>query len=174
MIRFTQEFKTKWLEALRSGKYEQAHRFLRVGNAFCCLGVACEISGRGHWVEVQDAGIYSQPIKKFVFYSGSVVLPYNANIFSNMDPSIYVRGILKRSQIILKRMFFQKTKNKYEWFCACSQNGMATPEICAKQGCFTFPECSKCHKNDKVSIGPGTMGSDCWCERCKLGWEQPL
>lgn len=88
MIRFTQEFKTKWLEALRSGKYEQAHRFLRVGNAFCCLGVACEISGRGHWVEVQDAGIYSQPIKKFVFYSGSVVLPYNANIFSNMDPSI--------------------------------------------------------------------------------------
>jgi hypothetical protein len=39
----------KWVEALRSGKYEQASNALRSGNAYCCLGVACEISGIGEW-----------------------------------------------------------------------------------------------------------------------------
>jgi hypothetical protein len=34
------------VEALRSGKYEQTHSVLYEGNnSYCCLGVACEISG---------------------------------------------------------------------------------------------------------------------------------
>lgn len=37
----------KWVEALRSGEYEQGRGRLRVtdnaGDSFCCLGVACEI-----------------------------------------------------------------------------------------------------------------------------------
>lgn len=32
--------------------------------------------------------------------------------------------------------------------------------------------CDKCKKSDKVKIGPGAYGTDCWCSRCKLGWEQ--
>lgn len=35
----------KWVEALRSGKYEQGQLALQNGNKFCCLGVACEVSG---------------------------------------------------------------------------------------------------------------------------------
>jgi hypothetical protein len=41
------EIKTKWIEALRSGKYKQARGTLldeRTG-AMCCLGVLCHISG---------------------------------------------------------------------------------------------------------------------------------
>jgi hypothetical protein len=43
-----------WLEALRSRKYKQAKGTLREVEAngresFCCLGVACEISGLGEW-----------------------------------------------------------------------------------------------------------------------------
>ena len=38
-----EELKSKWLAALRSGKYEQGIRFLKVGNTFCCLGVLCEV-----------------------------------------------------------------------------------------------------------------------------------
>jgi len=34
---------TKWIEALRNGGYEQAQGRLRIGNAFCCLGVACDV-----------------------------------------------------------------------------------------------------------------------------------
>jgi len=42
------------IEALRSGKYFQHTGSLRVGKgdpSFCCLGVACDISGRGMWAE---------------------------------------------------------------------------------------------------------------------------
>lgn len=37
-----------WVEALRSGKYQQTRRALRDGfGGYCCLGVACKISGLG-------------------------------------------------------------------------------------------------------------------------------
>jgi len=40
----------QWVEALRSGKYEQTKGALRAGDKFCCLGVACDISKLGVWV----------------------------------------------------------------------------------------------------------------------------
>ena len=44
-----------WLEALRSGKYKQATGALRHltkdEEKFCCLGVACEISGLDDWID---------------------------------------------------------------------------------------------------------------------------
>lgn len=33
----------KWVEALRSGKYQQGHQALCKNGAFCCLGVACDV-----------------------------------------------------------------------------------------------------------------------------------
>ncbi len=39
-------FQLEWLEALESGKFEQGSDFLRsADDKFCCLGVACELSG---------------------------------------------------------------------------------------------------------------------------------
>jgi len=38
------EIKTKWVAALRSGKYEQTTGQLKNSEGFCCLGVLCEIS----------------------------------------------------------------------------------------------------------------------------------
>lgn len=38
------EIKQKWLEALKSGKYEQGSGLLRdLNNRFCCLGVLCDV-----------------------------------------------------------------------------------------------------------------------------------
>lgn len=37
------------IEALRSGRYAQARKRLRVGNAFCCLGVACDLHDPTGW-----------------------------------------------------------------------------------------------------------------------------
>ena len=34
----------KWVRALRSGKYKQGREWLRAGDTFCCLGVACELA----------------------------------------------------------------------------------------------------------------------------------
>ena len=39
----------RWVEELRSGRFEQTQHALRRDDAFCCLGVACEISGVGTW-----------------------------------------------------------------------------------------------------------------------------
>src|SRR4051812_25076359 len=69
------EMKTKWLEALRSGKYKQASSRLRrkneFGGSYCCLGVLCDISGAGTWDESKtDLTAYvllSQP----AYYSSS-------------------------------------------------------------------------------------------------------
>lgn len=49
-----QEWKAKWIEALRSGKYKQGKYCLaQVDNndqkqSYCCLGVLCEISGKNY------------------------------------------------------------------------------------------------------------------------------
>lgn len=39
------DLKAKWLEALRSGKYEQGRGALLDGGKYCCLGVLCEVAG---------------------------------------------------------------------------------------------------------------------------------
>lgn len=42
-------YKEKWLEALRSGKYEQGQRCLKTNdNRFCCLGVLCDVVRKTH------------------------------------------------------------------------------------------------------------------------------
>lgn len=43
--RLPKEFATKWLEALRSGKYKQTTSFLHDSQGYCCLGVAAKIKG---------------------------------------------------------------------------------------------------------------------------------
>lgn len=37
------EWKEKWIDALRSGKYKQGQFLLRNMNKYCCLGVLCDI-----------------------------------------------------------------------------------------------------------------------------------
>lgn len=39
----------KWIEALRSGKYQQVTGRLKRDGGFSCLGVLCEISQLGKW-----------------------------------------------------------------------------------------------------------------------------
>jgi hypothetical protein len=50
------QLKKQWLEALRSGKYDQGTGQLRDGNCFCCLGILCDIFSPSGWY-ITD-GIY--------------------------------------------------------------------------------------------------------------------
>lgn len=44
-VRLPIKFKTKWVEALRSGKFKQnTEGFLLIDDKYCCLGVACKIT----------------------------------------------------------------------------------------------------------------------------------
>lgn len=41
--------KASWVEALRSGDYSQGKGWLRKGDAYCCLGVLCDLLDPGGW-----------------------------------------------------------------------------------------------------------------------------
>ena len=45
--------RTLWIEALRSGKYKKTQAMLRSKkrNAFCCLGVLCDVYDPSKWVD---------------------------------------------------------------------------------------------------------------------------
>lgn len=45
------EIKKRWLEALRSGKYEQGKAYLNKDGKLCCLGVLCELAAEEGVVE---------------------------------------------------------------------------------------------------------------------------
>ena len=44
-IKMSKEFLDKWTTALRSGEYQQGSGCLYQSHKYCCLGVACTISG---------------------------------------------------------------------------------------------------------------------------------
>lgn len=49
----------KLADALESGKYVQGEGVLRTNdNKFCCLGVACDISGLGMWIPTVDSAYH--------------------------------------------------------------------------------------------------------------------
>jgi len=59
--------KTQWLAALRSGQYQQGREWLRNGDAYCCLGVLCDLHAQAHvnlfcqWEPIQDAVAQEYP-----------------------------------------------------------------------------------------------------------------
>ena len=65
-MKFTmpKELKSKWTEALRSGKYEQGEGVLydKESDSYCCLGVLCSIVGPSSYdivrAEVPDGDFY--------------------------------------------------------------------------------------------------------------------
>lgn len=49
MAKMDVDLKQQWVNALRSGKYEQGPNQLRHKDEFCCLGVLCDIV-EPHWI----------------------------------------------------------------------------------------------------------------------------
>lgn len=55
MERMNPEMKVAWTAKLRSGEIRQARGILQEADgSMCCLGVLCEISGVGKWVDDSD------------------------------------------------------------------------------------------------------------------------
>jgi hypothetical protein len=52
------DLKAKWIEALRSGHYEQGQGYLRHANQFCCLGVLCDLNDPANWRRSGDSYTY--------------------------------------------------------------------------------------------------------------------
>lgn len=48
MVMTPKEVRKRWVEALRSGEYQQGHGRLRRGDTYCCLGVLCDLHAKEH------------------------------------------------------------------------------------------------------------------------------
>lgn len=51
-----------WVEALRSGEYEQGRNNLNCENKFCCLGVLCELAIKNGLKIKKQIGHYDQVV----------------------------------------------------------------------------------------------------------------
>lgn len=83
------EIKALWLEALRSGEYEQGTSYLNMNGQFCCLGVLCDIAVR-QGVAVAVATYYDYGIKAdssaVVYYDGDpTTLPLSVRGWAGLD-----------------------------------------------------------------------------------------
>ena len=85
--------KHKWLDALRSGDYEQSRYALRRANGpdrFCCLGVLCDLyqdtTGKGEW---QESSIEDSDCYRFTTPNGrsKSVLPEDVREWAGLDRS---------------------------------------------------------------------------------------
>lgn len=58
-VKMEKQFLDNWLEALRSGDYEQGEEYLFDGERYCCLGVACTLNGVDE--DLMLGGMYGLP-----------------------------------------------------------------------------------------------------------------
>lgn len=65
------ELKDKWVEALRSGRYQQGKFRLKrpEDNTFCCLGVLCDIMDPSRWTEGQKGCGYKDDHNQIVTFT---------------------------------------------------------------------------------------------------------
>lgn len=77
----------EWVEALRSGAYEQGRYWLRKNGKYCCLGVACDIYGKQkglNWEGVmfldQGSVLPTLVMNEFGLESASPALPYENKV----------------------------------------------------------------------------------------------
>ena len=68
------QIKQKWVDALRSGEYQQTKGRLRKEDKFCCLGVLCDLYGKENNVKWNLANNgYNYEFQKFESYLPSSV-----------------------------------------------------------------------------------------------------
>lgn len=75
--------KTKWLKALRSGEYKQTTGALCHNDAFCCLGVLCDVAAKN--------GVAVRVVKpqSLVMYDEALsVLPASVREWAGLDDGI--------------------------------------------------------------------------------------
>lgn len=67
-----------WVRALRSGKYEkQTDGYLRCGDAFCCLGVLCDLENPDGWKATDLPPLSGDYAQTYDFVIGDPSFPGN-------------------------------------------------------------------------------------------------
>lgn len=116
-LKLRPEIKAAWLEALRSGDYQQTKSILRGhDNTFCCLGVLCDLAakdGMGEW----DASIDPE----------AVVFIESENHFENASFPAYTT--LRWALGVSPSVVLTNTINSYNGLAKLNDTGSTFNEI---------------------------------------------
>lgn len=102
LLKLRPEVKALWLEALRSGKYEQARGSLRkivdgTTRGHCCLGVLCDVhqktaGTKGVWKEDEYIGSTGTPPNEVMLWA-----------FENFDPEAAQADSVLTAVVVVER-----------------------------------------------------------------------
>ena len=84
------QVKAQWLTALRRGHYKQGHKCLRPSDAYCCLGVLCDLYDATQWQPSKGSQgeLYSYG------KSGNYIYPPDAVWqWAGIDPDVYAENV---------------------------------------------------------------------------------
>lgn len=90
------EVKQKWIDALRSGNYEQGSEKLRTVTGYCCLGVLCDLYSKEQGAEWEFRGLDEnthQTTDYWYFEDQSEFLPESVKEWAGLpvvNPSVRV------------------------------------------------------------------------------------
>ena len=107
-IKMNPEVKQKWIDALRSGKYEQGSEKLRSVTGYCCLGVLCDLYAQEHDTQWEFRGNEEtnlQPMDYWYFDDQSEFTPDSVRDWAGLphgNPTV--------------RVDIAETEDEDEWF----------------------------------------------------------
>lgn len=85
--------KSDWIEALRSGDYEQGMEFLNRDGTFCCLGVLCDIYRKQEGGDIWADNPYDMVKGIKSFRGESSILPVIVSDWAGLQDDPRVKGV---------------------------------------------------------------------------------
>lgn len=77
----------EWIAALKSGAYKQARHNLRIGDSYCCMGVACDLVYHDGWIPFNEGFAFSLPAEKGqVMSTNEFILAGVRRLYGGMGP----------------------------------------------------------------------------------------
>ncbi len=84
-----QDIKQAWVQALRSGKYTQAHERLHDGVGHCCLGVLCELAVDAGVIDpfrvIEDYRDNGEAVARYWYDDATTALPTTVRRWAGVD-----------------------------------------------------------------------------------------
>ena len=85
MLDMNPGIRAQWTAALRSGEYEQGASYLRYKNAFCCLGVLCDLAVKDGVLAAPDEDPDEEDV--WVYGEANAMLPEAVQDWAGLSES---------------------------------------------------------------------------------------
>lgn len=102
------EIKQRWVEALRSGEFEQGtHRLRNRDNTYCCLGVLCELAVESGVIPPAiEAPHHDGSEQSAAYFSGTAI---------DLPPEVLEWAGLEASSWAVRTVYFSVTDPRTGW-----------------------------------------------------------